>query len=166
MALLGALLESYDSQANSAILKLQIWSFLYICDQECDKDKSASKYLPAAQDALGIVSIVFSCLFMVELFASIWAFGFEYFKSWFHCFDATIIVAGFIIDVCLSGLLEEAGSIVVILRLWRVFKIVEEFSAGASDRMDAMNEEMEKLEKENQDLKREIKALKANENRQ
>ena len=32
--------------------------------------------------------------------------------------------------------------------------------------MDAMNEEMEKLEKENQDLKREIKALKANENRQ
>ena len=31
-------------------------------------------------------------------------------------------------------MLEEAASIVVILRLWRVFKIVEEFSAGASDR--------------------------------
>ena len=44
----------------------------------------------------------------------------RYFQSWFHCFDATIILAGFIIDVCLKGVLEEAGSIVVILRLWRV----------------------------------------------
>ena len=58
----------------------------------------------------------------------------SYFKSKFHCFDAAIIVGGFIIDVCLKDVLEEAASIVVILRLWRVFKIVEEFSAGASDR--------------------------------
>ena len=28
-----------------------------------------------AQSALGIVSLVFSCLFMVELVASLWAFG-------------------------------------------------------------------------------------------
>ena len=59
---------------------------------------------------------------------------FSYFKSKFHCFDAAIIIGGFIIDVCLKDVLEEAASIVVILRLWRVFKIVEEFSAGASDR--------------------------------
>ena len=38
------------------------------------------------------------------------------------------------IYVGLKDVLEEAASIVVILRLWRVFKIVEEFSAGASDR--------------------------------
>lgn len=38
------------------------------------------------------------------------------------------------ISVGLKDVLEEAASIVVILRLWRVFKIVEEFSAGASDR--------------------------------
>jgi len=73
--------------------------------------------------------------------------------------DATIIVAGFIIDVCLSGVLEEAGSIVVILRLWRVFKIVEEFSAGASDQMDIMAEKIEKLEAENQGLKKELSSL-------
>ena len=36
-------------------------------------------------------------------------------------------------------MLEEAASIVVILRLWRVFKIVEEFSAGASDRQYILN---------------------------
>ncbi len=85
--------------------------------------------------------------------------GVRYFKSKFHCFDATIILVGFIIDVCLKGVLEEAGSIVVILRLWRVFKIVEEFSAGASDQMDVLTEKMERLAEENEGLKRRIKVL-------
>lgn len=65
--------------------------------------------------------------------------------------------------MCLSGVLEEAGSIVVILRLWRVFKIVEEFSAGASDQMDIMAEKIEKLEVENQGLKKELSSLQGGE---
>lgn len=48
---------------------------LYICDHTCDKGESVDKSLPEAQNALGVVSLVFSCLFMVELLASIWAFG-------------------------------------------------------------------------------------------
>ena len=54
----------------------------------------------------------------------------------------------------------------VILRLWRVFKIVEEFSAGASDQMDILTQLNEKLEKENSDLKRELKTLKADQDGQ
>ena len=104
--------------------------------------------------------------------------------------------------VGLKDVLEEAASIVVILRLWRVFKIVEEFSAGASDRkyssslltpnqyqesltllafphcleamltfnsnleMDVLNEKIETLEKENQELKRELKVRKDDDNGQ
>ena len=80
----------------------------------------------------------------------------RYFKSKFHCFDATVILAGFIVDVCLKGVLEEAGSIIVVLRLWRVFKIIEEFSAGAQEQMETVLERVEELEKENEDLKSEI----------
>lgn len=54
----------------------------------------------------------------------------------------------------------------VILRLWRVFKIVEEFSAGASDQMDVLTELNERLEKENSELKREIKSLKSDQDGQ
>ena len=50
---------------------------LYICDQNCGKGKEANKSLPEAQDALGIVSLIFSCLFMLELCASVWAFGLQ-----------------------------------------------------------------------------------------
>ena len=83
----------------------------------------------------------------------------RYFKSWFRCLDGTIILAGFVIDVCLKGVLEEAGSVIVILRFWRVFKIVEEFSAGASDQMDAIKEQMEALEVENKSLRKRVRAL-------
>ena len=48
---------------------------LYLCDHTCGKGKDANPDLPKAQDILGIVSLIFSCLFMVELVASIWAFG-------------------------------------------------------------------------------------------
>ena len=50
---------------------------LYICDHSCGKGDSVGDSLPKAQDALGIVSLVFTCLFMAELLASIWAFGFK-----------------------------------------------------------------------------------------
>lgn len=49
---------------------------------------------------------------------------------------------------------------VVVLRLWRVFKIIEEFSSGAEEQMDALSERVEQLETENQNLKREMVALK------
>ncbi|KAF2771231.1 hypothetical protein EJ03DRAFT_248104, partial [Teratosphaeria nubilosa] len=109
-----------------------------------------------AQETLGILSLVFSCLFMVELLASVWAFGWAYFGSWFHCLDAFVILAGFVIDVLLKGVLEEIGSLVVVLRLWRVFKIIEELSAGAEEQMEPLQERLEDVEKENAELKKQI----------
>ena len=114
---------------------------LYICDHTCGKNETVSDAFPKAVSALEVISLVFSSLFVVELLASIWAFGLQsvrermaidlsndgsFFKSWFRCLDATVIVVGFIIDVSLSGVEEEAGSIIVVLRFWRVIKIIEE----------------------------------------
>ena len=85
----------------------------------------------------------------------------RFFSSWFHCLDALVIVAGFLIDVCLRGVLEEIGSLVVVLRLWRVLKIIEELSAGAAERMEPLEEQIEQLRLENGELRHEIEELKA-----
>ncbi|KAK5277263.1 hypothetical protein LTR16_010023 [Cryomyces antarcticus] len=117
-----------------------------------------------------MVSLVFSCLFMIELVASIWAFGlssshrpdqccFSYFNSCFHVFDAIVIIAGFTIDVLLRGVLEEVASLLVILRLWRVFKIIEELSVGAEEQMETLQERIEMLEKENRNLEDDLRVL-------
>lgn len=64
------------------------------------------------------------------------------------------------VDVCLKGVLEEVGSIVIVLRLWRVFKIIEEFSVEAEEQMDALSERIEHLEMENKELLKELGVLK------
>jgi voltage-gated hydrogen channel 1 len=97
---------------------------------------------------------------MVELLLSIFAFGFrDYFKSKFHCFDALIIIASFIVDVLLQGPLEEVASLIIILRLWRVVKIIEELSVGAQEQMEGLEDRVAQLEKENQELRAQLDEL-------
>lgn len=50
---------------------------LFICERAGAKNENKSDSLAEAQAILGIVSLVFSCLFVAELIASIWAFGFK-----------------------------------------------------------------------------------------
>ncbi|KAI9643095.1 hypothetical protein NHQ30_008830 [Ciborinia camelliae] len=160
---------------------------LYQCDN--DKEGKTDPIWNEVREGLGIAGLIFSCLFMVELIASVWAFGWRgdlkrsrraadpqrlgsarsadrppslasywhYFRSKFHCFDAAVILAGFIVDVLLHGVLEEVASLVIILRLWRFFKIIEEFSVGAEEQMDVLEERIEQLEMENRDLKKELR---------
>lgn len=92
-------------------------------------------------------------MFLLELILSVWAFNYQYFTSKFHIFDALVILAGFITDVLLHGVLEEVASLVVILRLWRFFKIIEEFSVGAEEQMAGLEYRIEELEKENEGLR-------------
>jgi predicted nucleic acid-binding Zn-ribbon protein len=49
--------------------------------------------------------------------------------------------------------------LVVVGRLWRVFKIIEEFSSGAEDEIEELQERIEHLEKENAASKRENESL-------
>jgi len=127
---------------------------------KCESEKEGPEW-DAALSTLGIISLAFSCLFMLELIASVWAFGWSYFRSRFHCFDALVVVVGFIVDVLLHGILEEAASLVVILRLWRVFKIMEELSVGASEQTENLEHKIKELEDENGLLRKEIERLKS-----
>jgi len=131
-----------------------IFIALYTCEQLGD---SPDPRFDEARIGLGIAGLVFSCLFMVELLMSIWAFGWRYFTSWFHCFDASVILAGFVVDVILHGIVEEIASLVVVLRLWRFFKIIEEFSVGAEEQMEGLELRLESLESENADLKKQLR---------
>jgi cell division protein FtsB len=70
-----------------------------------------------------------------------------------------VIVAAFVLDVALHGVSEEAASLIVVLRLWRVFKIIEELSVGAQEQMEELKEKIEDLEKGNRELQAEIYRL-------
>lgn len=78
----------------------------------------------------------------------------SYFKSKFHCFDATAILASFFVDVLTRGPVEEAGSLIIVLRLFRVFKIIEESGTVATEEMEGYEAKIRQLENENENLRR------------
>jgi len=138
---------------------LGIFADIFINLYQCEEGDQRPVW-DKTREALGTAGLVFSCLFLAELILSVWAFGWSYFNSWFHCFDTAVILAGFLLDVLLKGVVEEVASLVVILRLWRFFKIVEEFSVGAEEQMDGLELRIEQLELENSELKRALRKQK------
>ena len=68
-------------------------------------------------------------------------------------------MASFVIDVITHGIVEEIGSMIIILRLWRFVKIVEELGLGASERMEEVEARVADLERQNLELKSEIETM-------
>lgn len=63
--------------------------------------------------------------------------------------------------MALQGVTEEVFSLIVILRLMRVVKIIDEFSVGASEQMKELEDRIVELEKENDGLREEVQRLNA-----
>ncbi|KAJ5833541.1 hypothetical protein N7474_001852 [Penicillium riverlandense] len=128
---------------------------LHVCELK-HKYESVDRGWGIAEDVLGIASLVISCLFMVELLISVFSFGKGYFSSKFHIFDSLVILVAFIIAVFLQGPVEEVGSLVIILRLWRVFQIIEELQSANQDTMEEYDNVIEQLRRENNLLRQRL----------
>lgn len=77
----------------------------------------------------------------------------RYLSNKFHLFDAAVIVLSFLIDIGLRGPAESIGSLLVVLRLWRLAKISEEVVLGAAERMEMLEHHIDDLEAENKHLR-------------
>jgi tetrahydromethanopterin S-methyltransferase subunit F len=75
---------------------------------------------------LHVTSIIILTLFVFEIILKLIAFRLKYFTHKFEVFDGTIVFLSYLLD--LASLAEEeafeAASLVIILRLWRVVRIV------------------------------------------
>ncbi|KAB5539380.1 hypothetical protein GE09DRAFT_1138652 [Coniochaeta sp. 2T2.1] len=125
----------------------------------CDRHEQGEAWVGDVREGLSIASLVFSCLFLVELGVCVWAFGIRYFSSWFHCFDAVVILVSFVTDLLSQDIVDQIASLVIVLRLWRFVKIVEELGVGASETMEDTQARLVEVEKENEELRSELRAL-------
>ncbi|KAL7802615.1 hypothetical protein V8C43DRAFT_300766 [Trichoderma afarasin] len=122
----------------------------------CEMHQNDEPWVEQLTEGLEITGLVFSSLFLIELGASLFAFGLRFLASWFHLFDAAVIIASFVIDVTSRGLTESIGSLIVVLRLWRLAKISEEVVLGATERMEVLEKQLEDLEAENSRLRSQL----------
>ncbi|KAI0885707.1 uncharacterized protein GGS22DRAFT_132905 [Annulohypoxylon maeteangense] len=133
-----------------------ILSDIFIALITCEIGVENDEWVAPTRNALTTFSLVMSCIFLAELALSVFADGWGYFRSWFHRFDAFVVVAGFAVDMIENNTAEEIASLIVILRLWRFVKIVDEFSVEASEEMEEMRKRCEDLESRNAALEAQI----------
>ncbi|KAK7746361.1 hypothetical protein SLS53_002320 [Cytospora paraplurivora] len=142
----GLLISKQKHYLILALVALDVSCLLadiFIALIDCDKRIKNDAWVPDVREGLEDAGLVFSCLFMLELIMCLWAFGFD-----------------FLIDTLTRGTVEEVASLVIILRLWRFVKIIEELSVGASEQMEDIEMRAKQLEKENAELKRELRSVK------
>ncbi|KAH6613793.1 hypothetical protein B0J18DRAFT_64884 [Chaetomium sp. MPI-SDFR-AT-0129] len=141
---------------------VDLFATLLACDlrkgggQVDDPERGVPWWVGGTREVLHPLALVFSCAFVVELGLTVWAFGWGYFRDWFHCFDAFVILVSFGVDVATRGIVEDIASIVIVLRLWRLVKIIEEVSVGAAEGMEEIEARVVELERENEALRKEI----------
>ncbi|KAI1389722.1 uncharacterized protein F4822DRAFT_399459 [Hypoxylon trugodes] len=133
-----------------------ILSDIFIALITCEIGVENDEWVAPTRNGLTIFSLTLSSVFLVELLLSVFADGWGYFKSWFHSFDAFVIVAGFAVDLFEHNTAEEIASLIVILRLWRFVKIIDEFSVEASEQTEDLRKRIEDLETRNASLEAQL----------
>jgi hypothetical protein len=78
-----------------------------------------------------------------------------------NCLDAVVIALGIAFGVSLNDVWRETASMVVVLRLLRVFKVIEEVGTDDQKRMESLREQLAFLFRENESLRGELMHLRA-----
>ncbi|OBZ75978.1 Voltage-gated hydrogen channel 1 [Grifola frondosa] len=87
---------------------------------------------PTWLNVLAEISLAITTIFLVEIPVTLWAAGPIFFNPFgpvphavLHLFDALVILTTFILEVVLRGRERELASLLIILRLWRLVKLVQ-----------------------------------------
>ncbi|EIM90134.1 uncharacterized protein STEHIDRAFT_137658 [Stereum hirsutum FP-91666 SS1] len=110
---------------------------------------------PLWLDILSEISTAITTFFLIEIPLALWAFGLSYYNpfgeephSSLHLFDAVIIVTTFVLEVALRGRERELASLLIILRLWRLVKLVGGVAVGAGELEDETIKELAEIKRE------------------
>ncbi|KAG2116757.1 uncharacterized protein F5147DRAFT_674285 [Suillus discolor] len=110
---------------------------------------------PAWLEVLATISLAITTLFLIEIPVALWTFGVRFYSpfsdvphSTLHLFDAAIIITTFILEFVLKGRQRELAGLLIILRLWRLVKLVGGIAVGAAELGEETAEELEETKRQ------------------
>jgi hypothetical protein len=96
------------------------------------EDRCEDRHKPMWLEVLGHISLGITCAFLLEIVLSLFAFGPKFYNPFggfplapLHLFDAIVIIATFVLELVLRGKEEEFAALLIVLRFWRIVKLVE-----------------------------------------
>ncbi|XP_049898961.1 voltage-gated hydrogen channel 1 [Epinephelus moara] len=130
------------------------------------------KHSHTASEVFHYLSLALLTFFMVELFGKLYAYRLEFFQHKFEVFDGLVVVVSFVLDIVVLFLEEafDGMGLLILLRLWRVARIINGILVSVKTRADQrihklkesydhlvrrvteLQERTDKLEQENQKL--------------
>ncbi|KAF9483893.1 hypothetical protein BDN70DRAFT_850896 [Pholiota conissans] len=118
---------------------------------------------PEWLEILSHISLAITTLFLVEIPLTLWALGVEYLNPFgpiphagLHLFDSIIILTTFILEAILRGKEQELAGLLVVLRLWRLVKLVGGVAVGTSEIEEENAERLAETQKELEEVKRQL----------
>ncbi|GAA5870025.1 hypothetical protein JCM16303_001876 [Sporobolomyces ruberrimus] len=113
-------------------------------------------------EALEWVSLFITSLFLLEIPMDLVAFGFKFYTprgspQWLlHIFDSIIVIGAFVLAFGSKGPLESVVSLLIVLRLWKILKLVLSLEVGKGEFEETGSQESEgSYEKRGVELRRE-----------
>ncbi|KAG6878689.1 hypothetical protein C0993_011504 [Termitomyces sp. T159_Od127] len=103
---------------------------------------------------------------MLEIPLATWAFGLSFYNPFggvihagLHLFDALIIITTFILEIGLKGRERELAGLLIILRLWRLVKLVGGVAVGAGEMEEETARMLAETLKQLRDVKTELSVV-------
>ncbi|TDL27382.1 hypothetical protein BD410DRAFT_782469 [Rickenella mellea] len=107
--------------------------------------RSSTEEEPQWLEVLAHISLAITTFFLIEIPLTLFAFGPQFYNpvtgvphASLHLFDALIILVTFVLEVVLKGRERELAGLLIVLRLWRLVKLVGGVAVGAGE----LNEEL------------------------
>ncbi|KIK98842.1 hypothetical protein PAXRUDRAFT_823394 [Paxillus rubicundulus Ve08.2h10] len=101
------------------------------------------------------ISLAITTFFLVEIPLSLWSFGLRFYLPYsgvlhapLHLFDALIVITTFVLEFVLRGKERELAGLLVILRLWRLVKLVGGIAVGAGEVEEEIFKELEETRRQ------------------
>ncbi|GAA5884492.1 hypothetical protein JCM6882_005273 [Rhodosporidiobolus microsporus] len=100
-----------------------------VCNDSCEE--------PAMLEMVGWLSTFVTTAFVVEIPLDLVAFGPKHYLTakhhLLHLFDAVVVIVAFVLEVLLQGPAHDVASLLIILRLWRLLKLVSALQVGSTE---------------------------------
>ncbi|KAI0006073.1 hypothetical protein BJV74DRAFT_802007 [Russula compacta] len=120
-----------------------------------DCESAGTPDAPAWLEVLSLISTVITTFFLVEIPLTLWSLGFEFYNPYgraphasLHIFDTVVIVTTFVLEVILKGKERELAGLLIILRLWRLLKLVGGVAVGAGELEEDTYKELARIKRE------------------